>query len=127
MLKLGMLEIELHPISVVYSDGARGVLTMVRNRGGITWLRINCREFRIAHGLTYYLVKTYDGSIAIEGEEGRLETRLELSTPRAFKIYIVPNVHTDIGYTDLQDRVAEIHRENIRKVLKIVDRRRSEF
>ena len=127
MLKLGELEIELYPVSIVYSDESRGILARIRNKKGTSWIKINGKELKIAPGLTHYLVKTYDGLITVEGEEGKLEARLDLPKPRIFKIYIVPTVHTDIGYTDLQDRVAEVHRENIRRALKMALKGRSKF
>ena len=37
-------------------------------------------------------------------------------------MYIVPTVHTDIGYTDLQDRVMARHAENTLQALATADK-----
>jgi hypothetical protein len=40
-----------------------------------------------------------------------------LAPARKWRVYIAPTVHTDIGYTDLQERVMERHAENTSKAL----------
>ncbi|HEY2081558.1 MAG TPA: polysaccharide lyase family protein [Verrucomicrobiae bacterium] len=54
---------------------------------------------------------------------GGHEIKLPVSLPPAkkWKVYIVPTSHTDIGYTDLQDRVQARHAQNGLDALDLLD------
>ena len=45
-----------------------------------------------------------------------------LAPARKWRVFIVPTVHTDIGYTDLQDRVAARHASNTAQALAAADK-----
>ncbi len=45
-----------------------------------------------------------------------------LNPTRHWRVYIVPTVHTDIGYTDLQDRVMARHADNTLQALAMADK-----
>ena len=45
-----------------------------------------------------------------------------LAPARKWRVYIVPTVHTDIGYTDLQERVMARHADNTRQALAMADK-----
>ncbi|MEZ0289568.1 MAG: glycosyl hydrolase-related protein [Sulfolobales archaeon] len=92
------------------------------------YLEINGTSSRAEHGVSYHLAKTFDGYVRIESELGEVfEKKVDLPRPRRFKIYLTPTMHTDLGYTDTQDRVIEIHRDNIRRILKSVREKNSKY
>ncbi len=80
-------------------------------------------EFECRFGRTELVLTVPDSGqkVAVElavraaGREARSTAVLEPA--RKWRIYIVPTVHTDIGYTDLQDRVMARHAENTLKAL----------
>lgn len=39
--------------------------------------------------------------------------RVRLTPPRRWRLYWVPSIHTDLGYTDVQERCLEVHRRNL--------------
>jgi len=47
------------------------------------------------------------------GKARRAGRRIALSPPRRWTLYWLSTNHTDIGYTDLQERCLEIHRRNL--------------
>jgi alpha-mannosidase len=57
-------------------------------------------------------------------QAGGKETKAtaELKPTRKWRVYIVPTVHTDIGYTDLQERVMARHAENTLQAIAMVDK-----
>ena len=53
---------------------------------------------------------------------GRTRTQhLNLTPQRKWTAYVVPHAHLDIGFTDYQGKVAEIHNRNIDKLLDEID------
>lgn len=48
-------------------------------------------------------------------------TSVTLHPPRHMEIHVLLAVHTDIGYTDLPERAAEIHCENLERMLEFCD------
>lgn len=54
---------------------------------------------------------------------GEREIKLPVTLPPAkkWKVYIVPTSHTDIGYTDLQERVRERHAQNGLDALELLN------
>jgi hypothetical protein len=47
---------------------------------------------------------------------------IRLSPCRKWKIFVAASAHTDIGYTDLQPKVAELHNRNTDKALELLGR-----
>lgn len=64
-------------------------------------------------------VKHVDFTLRLGGRETKLS--VALSPAKKWKIYIVPTSHTDIGYTDLQQRVRERHAQNGLDALELLD------
>jgi hypothetical protein len=62
--------------------------------------------------------------VVVEATLGDTTARAEtaLKPERKWRIFVAPSVHTDIGYTDLQDRVATLHGENTAQALALVER-----
>jgi alpha-mannosidase len=54
------------------------------------------------------------------GQEAKVAATL--APARKWRVYIVPTVHTDIGYTDLQERVMARHADNTRQALAMADK-----
>jgi alpha-mannosidase len=54
-----------------------------------------------------------------------LKASTTLRPTRAWRIFIVPTVHTDIGYTDLQERVMARHTDNTMQALAMIDQHAS--
>ncbi len=47
--------------------------------------------------------------------------RIRIRPRRKWTIYVVPNTHLDIGYTDYQAKVAEVHNRNLDRLLDEID------
>ena len=60
-----------------------------------------------------------DLTFAAAGTE--IKATVMLQPARKWKVFIVPTVHTDIGYTDLQERVMARHAENTMQALTMAD------
>ncbi len=60
--------------------------------------------------------------VALKADGKELKATTTLSPTRNWRIYIVPTVHTDIGYTDLQERVMARHAENTLEALALMDK-----
>ena len=46
--------------------------------------------------------------------------RVQVAPCRKWKIFAAASAHTDIGYTDLQPKIAELHNENIDRAIAII-------
>ena len=55
--------------------------------------------------------------LAVKTAGKEVKATATLAPARKWRVYIVPTVHTDIGYTDLQDRVMARHTDNTREAL----------
>ncbi len=53
--------------------------------------------------------------LTLDGKEHRWE--LQISPKRKWTLYFVPHEHLDIGFTDYQPKVADVHNRNIDKLL----------
>ena len=47
------------------------------------------------------------------GKDRAARRRLRLSPPKRWTLYWLASIHTDVGYTDLQERALETHRKNL--------------
>ena len=112
------LRIELHPVSLVYRDGSRGVLLIIHNFYNQSILvEANERVFSASPGFSYFSTRTRDGSVIVKINGETYRVKLDLPEPKRFEIYLTPTIHTDLGYTDPQDIVERIHRENLEKII----------
>lgn len=50
------------------------------------------------------------------------KTTTRCSPARKWTMHLIPHVHLDLGYTDLQAKVIELHSRNVDKALRILDR-----
>lgn len=48
-------------------------------------------------------------------------SRIPISPQRKWTVYVAPNTHLDIGYTDYQAKVAEVHSRNLDRLLEEID------
>ena len=58
----------------------------------------------------------------VVGKDGRAERRIRLTPPTRWTLYWLSTNHTDVGYTDLQERCLEIHRKNLDAALSRLTR-----
>ena len=56
--------------------------------------------------------------VAVRVGDKTTEAEFEARPERKWKIYVAPSAHTDIGYTDLQEKVFERHNANTAAILK---------
>src|SRR5256885_16478026 len=55
-----------------------------------------------------------DFQIDVEvGRDRVARRRLRLTPAKRWTLYWLPSIHTDVGYTDLQERTLEVHRKNL--------------
>jgi alpha-mannosidase len=47
------------------------------------------------------------------GRDRAARRRLRLTPPKRWTLYWLSSIHTDVGYTDLQERALEVHRRNL--------------
>src|SRR2546423_2620334 len=47
------------------------------------------------------------------GRDRVARRRLRLTPAKRWTLYWLPSIHTDVGYTDLQERTLEVHRKNL--------------
>lgn len=47
------------------------------------------------------------------GRERAARRRLRLTPPKRWTLYWLSSIHTEVGYTDLQERTLEVHRKNL--------------
>ncbi len=60
------------------------------------------------------LAEPADFQIDIEvGRERVARQRIRLTPPRRWTVYCLSSIRTDVGYTDLQERTLETHRQNL--------------
>ncbi|HEX9611856.1 MAG TPA: hypothetical protein VF978_08185 [Gemmatimonadales bacterium] len=57
------------------------------------------------------------------GRDRAARQRVRLTPPRRWTLYLLGSIHTDVGYTDLQERCLEIHRQNLDAALARLERR----
>ncbi|MGD0259334.1 MAG: polysaccharide lyase family protein [Verrucomicrobiota bacterium] len=60
--------------------------------------------------------------LALKAGGKEIKATTALQPTRKWRVYIVPTVHTDIGYTDLQERVMARHADNTMQALAMIDR-----
>jgi hypothetical protein len=63
--------------------------------------------------------------LALKAGGKEIKATVVLQPTRKWRVFIVPTVHTDIGYTDLQERVMARHAENSLQALAMADQHSS--
>ncbi len=58
------------------------------------------------------------------GRDRAVRRRLRLTPPKRWTLYWLSSIHTDIGYTDVQERALEVHRKNLDAALAWLPTRR---
>ncbi len=58
------------------------------------------------------------------GRDRAARRRLRLTPPKRWTLYWLASIHTDVGYTDLQERALEVHRKNLDAALAWLATRR---
>jgi hypothetical protein len=58
--------------------------------------------------------------VEIKSDHELLKFSDDLTPARQWTVHLIPHVHLDIGYTDVQAKVIEVHNRNIDKVLDIL-------
>lgn len=60
--------------------------------------------------------------VKVKTASATVEIKSLIYPSRKWTVHLIPHVHLDIGYTDVQAKVIEVHNRNIDKVLDIVQR-----
>lgn len=58
--------------------------------------------------------------VKVKTASATVEIKSLIYPSRKWTVHLIPHVHLDIGYTDVQAKVIEVHNRNIDKVLDIV-------
>jgi len=86
--------------------------------------RSGSQKFNLHFGENEMLILVPDmDQVELKLRTGQQEIKVPVMLPPAKKwlVYVVPTTHTDIGYTDLQDRVKVRHAENGLGELQLLD------
>ncbi|MGH7522070.1 MAG: hypothetical protein ACREMI_12425 [Gemmatimonadales bacterium] len=60
------------------------------------------------------LAQPSDFQVDVEvGRDRAVRRRLRLTPPKRWTLYWLASIHTDVGYTDLQEKTLEVHRKNL--------------
>ncbi len=126
---------ELSPWLKRFPEGTRRVLKLavqnLANRGmpaEISWrvgTNAGAQKCELHFGETEVLVnlpeirETSQAEFVLKTSTKELKTTATVQPVRKWRIYIIPTVHTDIGYTDLQQRVIERHAENTGRAVSL--------
>ncbi len=119
------LKVEVISTPLLSFDGGRGAALVVFNdqRKPVKLTVRGAEPDQLTAGpfYSYHLLKMPgDGRLEVTSELGeKFEFDVRFGRPRRFRVYLVPTVHTDWGYTAPQDQVAEIHRKNTETGLQL--------
>ncbi len=122
------LRVELIPTPLLSFDGSRGAILIIFNDQGkeVTLAAKGAEPNQVvARPLySYHVLKMPgNGHVDLVSENGEsFAFDVQFAPPRRFKVYLVPTVHTDWGFTATQDVVAEIHRKNTEMGLQLASR-----
>ena len=100
------------PASIAWKAGARSGEQKLDLRFGHNEVNISLPD--VEQKTTVELALTAGGK--------ELKATTVLLPTRKWKVFIVPTVHTDIGYTDLQERVMARHADNTMQALAMADK-----
>ncbi|MFB9660397.1 hypothetical protein ACFQS3_11570 [Glycomyces mayteni] len=65
------------------------------------------------------LTEPVEARVRLDGGEARTRT---LEPKRKWTVHLIPHVHLDVGYTDVQGKVLELHSRNLDRALAALDR-----
>jgi hypothetical protein len=101
--------------------GEVGVLVYVKNPYPYpVRFNISGKPQRAQPGFSRHFSQTKDSNLRADFETGEhFEFKLGSPPQRTHRIHLAPTVHTDWGYTDLQERTEAIHAENMEKMSAI--------
>ena len=60
------------------------------------------------------------GTVEVKVNGKTRKTEISLKPQREWTVYLVPHIHLDIGFTDYQAKVAEVHNRNLDKLQHII-------
>ncbi|MEV0394427.1 hypothetical protein [Polymorphospora rubra] len=69
-----------------------------------------------------FAVPAFDTATATVAVDGLPERVVDLVAARRWTLHLVPHVHLDVGYTDVQGKVLELHSRNLDRALDALDR-----
>jgi len=109
---LARVEVEGAPEGLTITARAGGGMTVTPVKAALTFGTLE-QEMLIP-------AVTAETPVEVEAELAGATTRAEtvLKPARKWRIYVAPSVHTDIGYTDLQPRVARLHNDNTDRAIE---------
>src|SRR6266851_4637753 len=85
-----------------------------KNLVGTTGLLPSAQGVALSGEVWVPLSEPSDFQIDVEvGRDRAARRRLRLMPAKRWTLYWLPSIHTDVGYTDLQERALEIHRKNL--------------
>jgi len=97
-------------VDAVAQTGTASVKTQVNLKFGENRLTIPIPDIEAATTITLSLGNGAD----------QQKTQIICVPQRKWKLFLVPSIHTDIGYTDRQEKVFARHNENLDKVLEMM-------
>jgi hypothetical protein len=102
-------------VSGLSAPAARASVT--DNRGalvGTAGLLPSADGLSLSGELWVPLTRASDFQVDIHvGRDRAARRRLRLTPPKRWTLYWLSSIHTDVGYTDLQERALEVHRKNL--------------
>ncbi|MFH0946904.1 MAG: hypothetical protein V2A76_17050 [Planctomycetota bacterium] len=129
---------ELRPLPIVTADGQQLVRVRVRNNGQTarTQVKVTGQGFALdrpanLHGFSERWIEievpepTAPTECRLSIGDGHVQTVTHdflLQPPRHMEVHVLLAVHTDIGYTDLPEKVALLHCENLARMVEFCDR-----
>lgn len=83
-------------------------------------VRVDAKSAPARLGLAHALDKNKEYAKAAAGRRSRFA--VELTPARKWNLFLVPNQHLDIGYTDYDSKVAELHARSVDEAMEMVER-----
>jgi len=86
------------------------------------------RKLKIKKGKQYFYLMLPDFSrkqelkILFQAGKHILRRKIALSPERKWKLFLTPSIHTDIGFTNLQENVFKLRRKNIDRILDAMEK-----
>lgn len=112
------MRVEVFPTSLISKSNERAALVIITNDYKIPIKFWANGEERIASPWKSRHLITTNGDLHLKFETGEeYNFKVNFNTPKRFKVYIAPTVHTDWGYTDVQYNVERLYKENCDKIL----------
>ncbi|WP_375386087.1 hypothetical protein [uncultured Microbacterium sp.] len=135
-----IVSVEPLPLYVQAEDGELRELVdvVVRDVGPLGGVSVSADGPIEAHwmpAVAGYVFGDIRWRLSVPDPAGAFEVRVRVATPtgvtesnhdctpaRKWTVHLLPHVHLDVGYTDLQARVIELHSRNLDKALALTER-----